>query len=444
MVTKALGIWSNGVHVGHWRIGARGHSELHYAPAWVNSPLGRPLSLSLPLGVVGLTNSPLRGEAVENYFDNLLPDSEQLRQRVASRYGAASMSAFDLLERIGRDCVGAVQLLPEGDTPQGLEKIEGDVLSDEAVEKYLDRALASATFGADETSDDDVRISLAGAQEKTALLRHNNQWIRPRGSTPTTHILKLPLGLVGHRRIDLTQSVDNEWVCLNLLAEVGIPAARCEIHTFGARRVLSVERFDRKLHSSGNWWLRLPQEDFCQVLGKPRHLKYEADGGPGLADIAKVLRYSETALEDLKQFFLCQVAFWLLAAPDGHAKNFSIHLLPQGRYRLTPAYDVISIWPMEGSGPNQWSWFDAKLAMALPGKHKHYRMKDIEKRHFLGMGEPLGLQSEMEKWLNALLIEWPLAVDRLRSRLPESVDRELAEKIFMKSALAANRLAEIA
>lgn len=444
MVTKSLGIWSNGVHVGHWRVGSPGNSELQYASTWVNSALGRPLSLSLPMGMAGLPSSPLRGPAVDNYFDNLLPDSEQLRQRVASRYGAASLSPFDLLERIGRDCVGAVQLLPEGETPKGLEKIEGDVLSDEAVAQYLDRALTSNTLGSSDISDDDVRISLAGAQEKTALLKHKNQWIRPRGSTPTSHILKLPLGLVGHRRIDLSQSVDNEWVCLNLLAEAGIPSARCEIHTFGTRRVLAVERFDRKLHPSGNWWLRLPQEDFCQVLGKPRHLKYEADGGPGLADIAKVLRHSETALADLKHFYLCQVAFWLLAAPDGHAKNFSIHLLPQGRYRLTPAYDVISIWPMEGSGPNQWSWFDAKLAMALPGKNKHYRMKDIQKRHFLGIARPSGLQSEMETWLQSLLSEWPLAVDRLRRRLPDSVDRDLAERIFTRSTLIAEQVADAA
>ena len=47
---------------------------------------------------------------------------------------------------------------------------------------------------------EDFRISIAGAQEKTAFLRHQGKWCRPIGSTPTTHIFKLPLGLVGNRQ----------------------------------------------------------------------------------------------------------------------------------------------------------------------------------------------------------------------------------------------------
>ena len=156
-------------------------------------------------------------------------------------------------------------------------------MSEEDVERHLMQITRSGPPGRGDDSED-LRISLAGAQEKTALLWHNGGWMRPHGSTPTTHILKLPLGLVGHRKADLTASVENEWLCMNLLAEFGLPVAQTAILNFGTQKVLGVERFDRRMHPSGKWIMRLPQEDFCQALGVPPHLKYESDGGPGLCD----------------------------------------------------------------------------------------------------------------------------------------------------------------
>ncbi|MGI4849736.1 MAG: HipA domain-containing protein, partial [Janthinobacterium lividum] len=328
---RSLSVWSNGERVGTWTIPARGESQFLYDRAWRESALGRPLSLSLPY----TGDMPLRGAVVRHYFDNLLPDSEPIRKRLASHYKLASIDAFDLLQEIGRDCVGAVQLLMEDEAPKDVKRIEGTPMREEDVERHLIGLTQARPAGAG-MDPDDLRISLAGAQEKTALLWHNGGWMRPHGSTPTTHILKLPLGLVGHRKADLSASVENEWLCMNLLAEFGLPVARTAILSFGSQKVLGVERFDRQLHPSGSWIMRLPQEDFCQALGVPPHLKYESDGGPGLADLAAVLRGSERAPEDLTTLLGSQVLFWLLAAPDGHAKNFSIKLLAGGRYQLTP------------------------------------------------------------------------------------------------------------
>lgn len=64
----------------------------------------------------------------------------------------------------------------------------------------------------------------------------------------------------------------------------------CEVKQFGDTKALVVTRFDRVLHSSGRYWLRLPQEDLCQATGTPGPSKYEVDGGPGLTDIARVLQ----------------------------------------------------------------------------------------------------------------------------------------------------------
>ena len=186
---KALSLWVNGVHVGHWLVNRGGDQELRYADSWVRDPRGRPLSLSLPFNFHGLS---LKGPAVSNYFDNLLPDSDAIRQRAAQRFATRSESPFDLLAAIGRDCVGALQILGEDEEPQGIDRIEGVPQTEESIERHLSESVGGhrRSFGVDH--DDDFRISLAGAQEKTAFLRSGGRWLVPRGSTPTTHIFKLP------------------------------------------------------------------------------------------------------------------------------------------------------------------------------------------------------------------------------------------------------------
>ena len=132
--SRTLSIWANGERVGTWTLPPIGETELRYDPAWKASATGRPLSLSLPFGV---GERPLRGARVYNYFDNLLPDSTQIRRRIAARFSTESLGAFDLLKAVGRDCVGAVQLLGEDETPEHIERIEGTPLDDAAIERLL-------------------------------------------------------------------------------------------------------------------------------------------------------------------------------------------------------------------------------------------------------------------------------------------------------------------
>ncbi|HYH43637.1 MAG TPA: type II toxin-antitoxin system HipA family toxin, partial [Burkholderiales bacterium] len=336
--------------------------EFEYDSDWAASPQGRPLSLSMPLANEDLK---VKGRAVESYFDNLLPDSDAVRKRVQDRFHVESRRPFDLLAAIGRDCIGAVQLLPPGEASD-VESIEARPLSDAEVEAEL-RHVASAEPWPVDRNEEPFRISIAGVQEKTALLWHEGQWCRPLGGTPTTHIFKLPLGRVGRSQIDMTTSVENEWLCEQILAAYGVPVARSQIATFGETKALVVERFDRRLHDSRTHWLRLVQEDFCQATGTPVSRKYEDEGGPGLEEIGSILRGSIRRDEDLPCLMKAQILFWMLAAIDGHAKNFSIHILPQGRYQLTPLYDVISAWPVIGHGREKIGYEKAALAMAVRG-----------------------------------------------------------------------------
>lgn len=391
---RELWVWMNGERVGAWQTWQRGRTGSHrfvYEASWLASPRVRPLSLSLPI----TPDRTVTGPVVAHYFDNLLPDDERIRRRLGARFKVGSVGVFELLQAIGRDCVGAVQLLPPEQSPTGFDRVEYQILDDEAVSRHLRGVTAEPGLGSDHAADD-LRISIAGAQEKTALLRVDGQWCRPLGATPTTHILKLPLGLVGGRRLDLTHSVYNEWLCAQLLREFGLPVANADIATFDEQTVLAVQRFDRQWVSgpetSGPWIARIPQEDFCQVLGRAPHEKYEAQGGPGMAQCLQVLRSSQAAASDITHFLCAQLAFWLLAATDGHAKNFSIFLLPGGGYRMTPLYDVISVWPVIGNGTNQVAWQEARLAMAVRSRNVHHELARIQTRHWLGLAQRSGIR----------------------------------------------------
>jgi serine/threonine-protein kinase HipA len=169
--SRALGIWANGQKVGRWTIPASGPMELSYDAAWVASKEARPISLSLPINFEGL---PLKGERVGFFFDNLLPDSDRIRQRIRSRFHTRSGDAFDLLAAIGRDCVGAIPLLPEANVPDGVLDIAATPLTASGVERLLLGATADPTPS--DADDESFRISIAGAQEKTALLWHDGRW----------------------------------------------------------------------------------------------------------------------------------------------------------------------------------------------------------------------------------------------------------------------------
>ncbi|EFK95774.1 HipA N-terminal domain protein, partial [sediment metagenome] len=285
--------------------------------------------------------------------------------------------------------------------------------------------------------------SLAGAQEKDAFLRWGDRWLKPRGATPTTHIFKLPLGLVGGRRADFSTSVDNEWLCLRVMAAYGLPTARAEIATFGQQRVLVVERFDRTLSRDGTRLLRLMQEDFCQATGTSPLLKYENEGGPGLPQLFTLAQQSVNAEQDLRTLMAAQVVFWLLRAPDGHAKNFSIQLLAgqTGRFRLAPLYDVMSAYPVIGDGPNQWSGRDLKLAMALLGRNRHFHFHTIRRRHFNSTAKKVGYGESAEPLLRDLIERTPAVVDQVRAELPAGFSQVVADKV-LGGLLAAARALE--
>jgi serine/threonine-protein kinase HipA len=435
---RRLNIWMNGIPVGYWETGRQG-DRLAYFDDWLSEEQTRPLSLSLPL-LPG--NAPHRGDVVSHYFDNLLPDNDAIRRRLAQRYQTGGTDAFKLLKKLGRDCVGAIQLLPDDESPTDIYEINGEELTVAAIALRL-RNISSSQILGQQDDRDDLRLSIAGAQEKTALLKRDGKWLLPHGSTPTTHIFKLPMGLVGNMQADMRSSIENEWLCSKILAAYGIPIANCEIAVFEDQKALIVERFDRIPSSDNNWIIRLPQEDMCQTTGTSPLQKYQADGGPGIASIMDILLGSEQAAQDRINFFKTQILFWLLAATDGHAKNFSIALRPGGAYRATPIYDALSAHPVIGKGKSQIAPNKAKLAMAVRGSTNYYLIDKIQRRHWISQGQQAGIGAAMaERLIEETLAATAPAVAAVSELLPMNFPMDIAEAIFNGLRRQAARLGD--
>ena len=353
---EPLNVFLNSRLVGQLRREKSGAISFRYGPSWLDWEFVMPVSLSLPL-----REEPYSGAPVDAVFENLLPDNGDLRRRIATRTRAEGIDAYSLLGAIGHDCVGALQFLPPDTDPGPAGAVEGEPMSDGEIASIIEN-LATAPLGI--TEDESFRISIAGAQEKTALLFLDGRWCKPRGATATTHIFKPSIGKLPNG-MDLTHSVENEYFCLKTIAALGIEAAKPEIATFGKKRVLIVERFDRRWTADGRL-LRLPQEDCCQALSVSPTRKYQADGGPGIVQILQLLRGSDDPLADQRAFLTANIVFWLMGATDGHAKNFSVFLRPGGRFQLTPLYDTISAQPSVDSKQMLWKHF--RLAMSFGTK----------------------------------------------------------------------------
>ncbi|WP_318513175.1 type II toxin-antitoxin system HipA family toxin [Photobacterium leiognathi] len=428
-----LTVAMNGILVGSLTKASSGAISFQYDPSWLSRPGARAISLSMPL-----RHDAYHGDIPYNFFDNLLPDNEEIRSRIQSRFQAATKRPFDLLSKIGGDCVGAIQLYSPQNSLQDVRQIQTEPLTEARMAQVLRGYQSDAPLGMLDDMDD-FRISIAGAQEKTGLLWYQNQWHLPLGSTPTSHILKLPIGILPHKNIDLSDSCENEWLCLKIAAAFGFEVNDANIIYVEDIKALALTRFDRRWSQDGSWLMRLPQEDMCQALGVAPALKYESDGGPNIASIMQFLLGSRTSTQDREVFFKAQILFWLLAAIDGHGKNFSLFLEPESRYSMTPLYDIISAYPLMDSNsiPKQ----KAKMAMALTGTKKYYKWQTIQPRHFLSTAKAVGFSTQRA---NELMIEMknqaPSVIEKVRQQLPNDFPTEISESIFNGVLKQAGRL----
>lgn len=413
---QTLHVYLNGLSLGILAYKAKSNLTFVYRSEWLQRPNAFPISRSLPL-----REESYEGANVYAYFDNLLPDGISIRQRIAARMHAQSDHVFDLLEVVGRDCVGALQFVKPTDKAPVLENPTGTPVNESEIAAKL-RRLRSAPLGV--SDEEDFRLSIAGAQEKTAFLKLNKKWHVPLRATPTTHIFKPQIGEI-RPGLSFVDSVENEWLCAKIVEAFGLRVTDCEIQSFEDIKVLIVERFDRA-------WIvekliRVPQEDMCQALGVPSFKKYENDGGPGIVQIMDILNESTNREEDRIHFMKAQVVFLLLAAIDGHAKNFSMTWRPSG-FRLTSIYDILSAYPLLNNG----SFQSERLKMAMSfGDKRKYRLSEIYRRHILQTAKRSRFEVNVtNQIIDQTLEEVPKVIDTVSKLINDKFPGEVADAIF--------------
>lgn len=355
MSTKSLVVIAN-----QRKLGEVSHSAnrlmFRYDPEWQMWEQAFPLSVSMPL--------PQREHGhpvVEAFLWGLLPDNPKVLDEWGRRFHVSPRNVFSLLEHVGEDCAGAIQLIPPGRASEimGQDYIEQvDWITDENLFERLETVLLN--HGSQRFSQDRGQFSLAGAQPKIALYHSSleGRWGVPYGMTPTTHILK-PASK------DFEGIAENEHFCLTLANRVGLRTAKSWVILADNLPAIVVQRYDR-LYRNGKY-LRIHQEDLCQALGVPPDKKYQSDGGPGIPQISGLLRdVSDDVHEDLFTFAKSLIFNFFISGTDAHAKNYSLLLGARSQIRLAPLYDLVSSLPY----PKAISPFKAKMAMKIGSEYK--------------------------------------------------------------------------
>ncbi|MDE1234213.1 type II toxin-antitoxin system HipA family toxin [Vibrio aestuarianus] len=425
----SLIVYINNTKIGHLTKVTDGRMQFCYDEKWLAQSDAYPISISLPLQI-----QPHRGDPVANYFENLLPDLTSVRRNLQNRYQTTSTHVFDLLHAIGRDCVGSLSLLPENEVQNGLASTRLEPLSVRNLHNIVTAHEYQFPLGM--SNKQDFRITVSGAQEKTALLKIKNDWFLPSFDYPSTHILKFPIGFIQQpaATLDMTGSVENEYFCIKLAEAMGFQVPKIEILQVEGMKALVIERFDRHCSQDGNALIRLAQEDMCQVFSLPSRFKYQSDGGVGIKEIMQLLSRSRCADNDCDDFMRFQVFQWLIGATDGHAKNFSIFIEANGAYRLTPFYDIMSAFPTSsGRGINTRK---LKLAMALKSTSSgnKWHLEKIYPRHFIATAETVGFCTvRMQEILEEFVDTFPNAIEQVVNQLPNGFPAQIKDSIASNS-----------
>lgn len=326
MTSKKLSVFLNKIFTGTFEQNSNnGSLSFYYDADYLKTPKSKPLSLALPLRVEPFDNITTR-----NFFSGLLPDNDQLTL-VARQLKLSEQNPFAILSEIGRDCAGAIEILPSGEKPPTYKQGKIEKLTEDQLCKILENIRISPLL----TGARKIRLSLAGAQSKLAVFfdeKKNSQPALVMGK-PSTHILKPTM-------LNLPDSVHNEFFCMKLAKAAEFKVAEVFLKYAKDRPYLLIRRYDRAKEKG--LITRIHQEDFCQALGLPPESKYQGpDGGPGIKTCLDLISKNSAypGLDTLS--FINTVIFnYLIGNSDAHGKNFSF-LYQKNNTSLAPLYDLV-------------------------------------------------------------------------------------------------------
>lgn len=356
------------------------------------------LSLSLPIREEKYSNKECIG-----FFNGILPEGDNLRKYIAKKYGINPNNDFAILKAIGYDCAGAISFLKtkKNDLKEWYE-IEGEVLSDNKLEKLI-KELPEKPLG---TGVKDLRLSLAGTQDKTAVLLIDNKIALPSKLIPTTSIIKPQIR-------NYKESVENEYICLKTAQKLGLKVVNVQIRKVNDTKFLLIERYDRKIEN--NKIKRLHQEDFCQISNIPSAYKYEKEGGLGFKKCFDILRKTSNPPKNIKEFSKLLIFNLLIGNNDAHGKNFSL-LYNALNIELAPAYDILctSVYPK----------ISKKMAMKVD---KYYRLSDLSENHLKNLVKECGIGYP---YFKKLILEQTESLPELVKEVSQSFENTIGKSII--------------
>lgn len=319
----------------------------------------RILSLSLPI-----QKEPFENKQCKGFFNGLLPESEHIRIAIGKKYGINPKNDFSILQAIGYDCAGAVSFFDGDDeqTPlkqlQEFYEIEYSLFSEDELEKFI-KELPQKPLA---TGIEDMRLSLAGAQDKTSVIVVGGQIGYPKNNVPTSHIIKPAIN-------GYDETIENEFICIKSAEKLGIKVPDVKICYANKIKYLLIQRYDRELIA--NKIKRIHQEDFCQASNIPSVYKYQSEGGVDFKRCFEILRVTSQPAVAINQFIQLMIFNYLIGNNDAHGKNFSILHYDNGEIKFAPAYDILcsQVYPELSN----------KMAMKIGG---HYNHDEILLRHF--------------------------------------------------------------
>ncbi len=314
--------------------------QFSYAEIWLENETAFPISVSIPL-----TAAPIHNKLANNFFVNLLPE-ERIRKRTCEKLGISEGNNYELLKLIGGDCAGALTILEEGKQPPRKQD-NYQPISEKQLAKWSqgDQYAFAEVAGAD-----DVRLSLAGAQDKLPVKVVDGKFFLPTGNSPSTHILKF----ASH----FSHLPENETFTTMLGRAVGVETVDIELYQTSKSRIAVVKRYDRM--QVDGVYTRIHQEDFCQALGKHPQEKYQQEGGPTLKHCIELIKdVCSVPASELEKLIRWTMFNWLVYNADAHAKNISL-MFVNGQTKLTPFYDLVCT--------NNYPLVSKKLAMSIGGE----------------------------------------------------------------------------
>lgn len=349
-----------------------------YDEKYVNDN-GQPLSLSLPLRYEEFSQRQCMP-----YFSGLLPEGS-IKNRISEYLHISESSTIKFLQVLGGECSGTVSFY-DSDSESRFAKKSWEL----SEENYL--SLSEETF-IDLIKESknrpmllgtkDLRLSLAGAQEKISLAFFNNAWHIPKNGAPSTHILKPT------RTGNLSSIAENEFFCMNLAKKMNIPVPKSQLINLDSIPIFVCKRYDRKLNEDKMIIERIHQEDFCQALGIMNDIKYQADGGPSYKSCVDLIknRFSNK-IEQMNVLLRTMLFNYIIGNCDAHGKNFSL-VYANSEILLSPLYDLVSttVYPS----------LTTKMAMKLGS---NYQIEKITKSDFLKQAEILEIKNRF--WISLI------------------------------------------